>query len=240
MCDSITELLHIHDAGYCEEPLNKVNSSCSRNYCKAALWHVILLEADSEDGYTVITKGWTRSATIAGVFLLNNILLVLGAWLADTRQDVFTPNSDPTVWISEQKSKIIGPGNIYPACCCRPCEPQLPVLSLHQWSCAALEVCRPHRDASACLVCSEWLLVLLFLSYQPEAVRPFTSDIDKAFTQRTAAHRIFSLFQTISEIPTTTPHSTALKSPFVLDPELILGLNVSRLSWPTWPLNWCT
>lgn len=147
MCDSITELLHIHDAGYCEEPLNKVNSSCSRNYCKAALWHVILLEADSEDGYTVITKGWTRSATIAGVFLLNNILLVLGAWLADTRQDVFTPNSDPTVWISEQKSKIIGPGNIYPACCCRPCEPQLPVLSLHQWSCAALEVCRPHRDA---------------------------------------------------------------------------------------------
>ncbi len=89
--DSITQLLqicrlHIHDAtlpfhhipkvliglrsGDCGGHLSKVNSlSCSRNQSEmiSALWHGVVYcwKKPSEDGYTVVIKGWTWSATIS-------------------------------------------------------------------------------------------------------------------------------------------------------------------------------
>ncbi len=55
-------------SGDCGGYLSKVNSlSCSRNQSEMiwALWRcIILLEVASEDGYTVVIKGWTWSSTI--------------------------------------------------------------------------------------------------------------------------------------------------------------------------------
>ncbi len=95
-------------------------------------WCIILLEVASEDVYTVVIKGWPQSATMlryAVAFKRRSIgtknpkvcqenipphhyttTTSLNHW--DKTEWIhafmlFTPNSDPTIWMSQQKSRLI-------------------------------------------------------------------------------------------------------------------------------------
>ncbi len=100
-------------------------------------WCIILLEVASEDGCTVVIKGWTWSATILSrLWRLNYAQLVLRVPKCAKKISLtplhhhhqpeplrqgrmihafmfFTANSDPSIWMSQQKWRLIRPGNIF-------------------------------------------------------------------------------------------------------------------------------
>ncbi len=91
----------------------------------------------SEDGCTVVIKGWTWSATILSrLWRLNYAQLVLRGPKCAKKISLtplhhhhqpeplrqgrmihafmfFTANSDPSIWMSQQKSRLIRPGNVF-------------------------------------------------------------------------------------------------------------------------------
>ncbi len=131
-------------SGDCGSYLSKVNSlSCSRNQSEMiwAFWRALSCWKSSEDGYTVVIKGWTWSETILRLWRLNDAQLVLkgpkcAKKISPTplhhhhqpeplRQGrmihafmFFTPNSNPTIWTLKQKSRLIRTGNVYPIFYC--------------------------------------------------------------------------------------------------------------------------
>ncbi len=125
----------------------------------------------------------------------------------------FTPNSDPNIWI---KSRLIRPGNVFSifyfnfgdpvwivvSVSCSYLTGAAPGVVFCCWSPSAsgFDVLCVQRWYSAYLGCNEWLFELLLPFYYLYSVCPFSSDLwhqQGIFIHTTAAHWIFSLFQTI-------------------------------------------
>ncbi len=128
-------------SGDCGGHLSKVNIVMFKkpvwDYLSFVTWCIILLEVASEDGYTVVIKGWTWSTTILRktVAFKRCSIGTKGPKLCQenipphhytttslNRWDkagwihafmFFAPNSHSTIWRLQQKSRLIRPGNVF-------------------------------------------------------------------------------------------------------------------------------
>lgn len=125
-----------------------------------------------------------------------------------TSSSFLTQNSDPAIWMSQQKSRLISAGNVFSifwpilvliaalvSCSCT-----MFCLLLLYPSASRFGMLCIKRCSSAYLSCNQWFFELMLSSCHLEAIWPLSSDhwdqLD-LFSQRTAAHWVFFLFEII-------------------------------------------
>ncbi len=205
-------------SGDCGGHLSKVNTlSCSRNQSEmiSALRHGVVYcwKKPSEDGYTVVIKGWTWSATISPAPLHHHHqpeplrqgrmdpcfhVLYTKFWLyhlnaaeIKTHQirqrfiNLLLSNFGEPVWIvaSVSCSYLTGVAPGVVFCCCSPSASGFDVLCIQRWY-------------STYLGCNEWLFELLLLS-SLTSLSILLWHQKCIFVHITAAHWIFYLFRTV-------------------------------------------